>query len=415
MSNPRLRQNIVALGVLHIINVALTFVTMPYLLRVLGAEEWGRIVFVQMILNYLSWITNWGFYQSAVRKISANRESSTSINSIYMSTWAAQWILLGVSLILLLALVQWLPRFSSDVSLYLSGIGLVVANVLTPLWFLNGLEHIRESAFIQIAQKVLAIPLIFVFVESAEDASTYIAINAICALFVGFISLLWIKQKFALSFSRPKIKCIRNELAEGSSLFLSSVWGNLNATLIPMVLGLVAGNTALGFYNVADRVRGATIAILHPITHALFPRMCNLYATNRDNAVRMLKQSWIIISLLSISLSIVSLLFAEQILSVLGGADFMHSTKILQWFSLSIFVTTLSEYFIYQIIIPAQKYIFFQISIFATLALNAVFVYPFVFLFGAEGAAVLLLISESFLTTILLVAIVKNRFYLNIS
>jgi O-antigen/teichoic acid export membrane protein len=248
-----------------------------------------------------------------------------------------------------------MPRFSSDVSLYLCGIGLVVANVLTPLWFLNGLEYIREATFIQIAQKVLAIPLIFVFVESTEDASTYIAINAISALFVGFITLLWIKQKFSLSFSRPKIKCILDELAEGASLFLSNVWTNLNATLIPMVLGLVAGNTALGFYNVADRVRGAMITILHPITHALFPRMCNLYATNRDNAVRMLKHSWILISLLSISLSIVSLLFAEQILSVLGGADFIHSKKILQLFSFSIFVTTLSAYFIYQLLYPHRN------------------------------------------------------------
>src|SRR5437879_13462413 len=93
MSQPRLLHNIAALGSLQIANYILGLVTIPIVTRALGVESWGHVAFAQVVLNYFIWVTNWGFYLSATRKVAANRGNIAALSEIFMGTWAAQWAL----------------------------------------------------------------------------------------------------------------------------------------------------------------------------------------------------------------------------------------------------------------------------------------------------------------------------------
>lgn len=412
MKQPRLLQNIATLGLLQVANFTLTLVTLPYVTRVLGVEAWGRVVFVQMMINYLVWFCNWGFYLGTTRKIAANRGNPTELADVYMATWFAQWVLTGAVIILLSGLFLYIPIFSKDRTLYIYGIGLIVGNVLMPFWFLNGMERIREVAAIQILTKMLSIPLIFLLLKDSNDAYLFIEINSGSALLMGIITVVWIKKTFLIPWSFPGMKRIYAELKEGTYLFVSTVWANLNGTLTPTALGIIAGPTELGYYNLADRARGAATTILHPITHALFPRMCHLFSTDQAAAARLLKRSGKIIITVSALISLILWLFAEQILAVLGGKAFNSSIDSLKWLSITPFLTTLSSFFIHQIIIPAQKNKIYYITIFATLCLSALAVVPIIYWKKSEGAAILTFVAELFLATVILISLLKKNFFL---
>ena len=404
--------NILTLGGLRLANFVVALATLPYLTRVLGVTVWGEIIFAQMIVNYLVWISNWGFYHSAVRKIAAGRDNAALVRTVFMRTWAAQWMLtLAVSLLLLVAM-HTVPVLSSSRPLYWAGFGAIIANLLTPIWFLNGMERIREVALIQILAKLLAIPLIFWRVRSSGDAFAYVAINAACAMVVGAVSLCWIRHRFQLLWFRPSVREVAFEMRDGAVLFASTIWANLYANLTPTALGLIAGPTALGYYNLADRVRGAAITSLHPITHALFPRMCNLYAFDQVEARRLLVRTGLLIGCGAFVIALGVSAFADKLLALLGGDGFRHAIPVLRWLAFSIFVTTLSEFCIYQILVPAGRFRVFHGAIATTLVLAVLVVYPAIKHFGLKGAAIFTICAETFLTTLLLSILVWRRFYL---
>ena len=413
MDRPRLLPNILTLGGLRIANFVVALATLPYLTRALGVTSWGEIVFAQTIVNYLVWVSNWGFYQNAVRKIAAGRNDIVLVRRVFMCTWVAQWgLTLVVSLLLLVAMYT-VPVLASSRPLYWAGFGAIVANLLTPNWFLNGMEHIREVALIQILTKLLAIPAIFWLVHSPGDSFTYVAINSVCAIGVGAIALCWIRRRFQLRWFMPPVREVVFELREGVVLFASSIWANLYGNLTPTALGLIAGPTALGYYNLADRVRGAAITLLHPITHALFPRMCSLFAMNQTEARRLLIRSGLLIGCGSFGIALGVSVFADKALALLGGDGFRDAIPVLRWLAFSIFVTTLSEFCIYQILVPAGRFRVFHGAIATTLALAVIAVYPAMMHFGLEGAAIFTVCAETFLTATLLSILVWKRFYLS--
>ena len=411
MKGPRLLHNIAALGTLQGVNYALMLATIPYLTRVFGVETWGRIVFVQLIINYLVWFTNWGFYLSATRKIAALRDRADALSDVYMATWSAQWLLTSAGLLVFFCVVPFVPILKKDLLLYFWGAGLVVGNLLMPLWFLNGLELIREAAIIQILTKALTIPPILILVKTRNDAGIYIGINSGCTLLVGIFTILWLKATFPSTWSIPKWRRVLEELREGSILFVSNLWANLNSALIPTALGVLAGPTQLGYYNLADRARGAAVTILHPITHSLFPRMCNLFAGDSTEAARLLRRSGTALLSTSILISLGFALFARPILAILGGNDFSSAAGLLRWLSPTIFITTLCEFLIYQIVIPTERYDIFHKTLLMTLFLTILTAYPLITRLKAEGAVLLSLVTCSFLTGAILVYLFRHAFF----
>lgn len=404
-----LRLNIASLGVLQIFNFALTLATLPYLARTLGVAGWGHVVFVQLIINYLMWISNWGFYLGVTKRIAAVRADREALSRIFVVTWVAQWCLTGLLAVVLVISINVVPMLADNKVLYLTGAGLLLGNALTPLWYFNGLEKFRESAAIQIAVKIFTLPLIFTLVQERSDTATYLAINSACAVSMGVFTMWWIHRSGAIRWHVPRLREVITAISQGYRLFLSTFWANLNGTLIPTVLGIVGGAAELGYYNLADRARGAAITILHPITHALFPRMCYLFHHDRAQALRLLKRSGMTMLVLTFTMSAVLLLFSSDILRVLGGKDFLGSASALMWLAFTPVFTTTTAFIIHQILVPSGNAQGFNKAMFLTLLLNAILVVPAVSFLGAQGAAIASFSTELFAAIYLIIYVRQQK------
>lgn len=313
-----------------------------------------------------------------------------------MTTWTAQWLITSALLLLLLAGVFFLPKLIDKGDLYIAACGLLLGNVLMPLWFLNGLEKIRESAIIQMAVKIVALPLIFLYVEQTDDLATYLWINSASSIIVGLAVAIWLFRSKLVDLITPRYGDVRKVVINESHLFLSSMLANLNSAIVPTSLGLFGGVTELGYFNLADRARSAAITVLHPITHALFPRMCYLFSNERIAAMKMVAYSGGAMLTLSLIMSLCVFMFSSQIISALGGSTFEEAAHALKLLALSPVFTTMSAFFIHQILIPTgtSRGVVFASSY--TLLLNLILVYPAVQQYGASGGAAVIMATEIF-------------------
>ncbi len=401
--------NIASLGALQACNFALTLATLPYLARTLGVTGWGTVVFVQLVVSYLIWIANWGFYLGATKNISSERADKYGLTRIFMATWLAQWCLTVAALAFLLWGIFVLPMIETKKDLYLAAAGLLVGNVLMPLWFLNGLEKIRESAGIQIAVKLIALPFIFIFVKQEDDLATYLWINSISSLCVGTFVTIWLFRSRLVDFAVPERSHVLAAITNDVHFFFSSMMASLNSALVPTVLGIFGGPNQLGYFNLADRARSAAITILHPIIHALFPRMCYLYSKERVTAMSVMKYSAVGMIIFSLAISLTLWIFSEKVALVLGGSNFQEATVVLQWLALTPAITTASSFIIHQILIPAGLYRGALVGTLLSLLLTGVLAYPAVMAHGAYGGAAVVLATELFLALFLSSFVYRRR------
>ena len=411
MKDRSLTINIASLGALQVSNFAVILITLPYLTRVLGVSAWGEIIFVQLVVNYSIWFVNWGFYHGATRRVAASRKDSINLNIIFSTVWSAQWLLTGLILTIILLAVY---IFSSEITnpeLYIIASGLLIGNLFMPLWFLNGMEFIKESAIIQLLIKVIALPFIFLLVNNSEDAIIYLWIETIASITVGIISLFWMRRTFDISFSFPALIQIRAVIKADFQLFLNTFWASLNTSLIPAALGIFGGDFALGLYNIADRAKGAAITILHPISHALFPRMCYLFSTDASETKKILNLSARVLFSLSFIMSMVLYIFAEEIIMVLGGAEFMGSVLVLEILAFSALLSTISGFIVNQILIPSNAYYGYTVTVFSSLVFSALMITPMVSNFGASGASITTLLTELLAVTILVFFVKRHDFF----
>jgi PST family polysaccharide transporter len=389
-----LSSNIASLSGLQVANFLITLALIPYLARALGLEEWGRVTFVLLVVNYLLWISNWSFYLGATKKIAAHRNEPDRVAYYFINTFFAQWFITLILIAVSLLFLFFLELSSVDRNMYLLGIGILIGNALTPLWYLNGLERIKEAAFIQLLVKLITIPPIFLFIENSEDADVYILITSLSTAIVGVFVTVIISKSGVFRFDLLSMRSSLNEILEETQLFLGSFWANARTQLIPTVLGVVAGPAALGLYALAERARSAAIVILHPVSQALFPRMCYLFNNEESDAKRLVQKSGVILFVLSALMSVILFVFSESIINVLGGEEYYDAIIVLELMAVTPLISTMFTFAVHQIIIPAGESRMYNRLMLLALVINGALIYPAVEFYSEVGAASVLLLSE---------------------
>lgn len=399
----RLVQNIAALGAVQLSSYLIPLITLPYVTRILGAENWGRVALAQIILTYFTMVTNWGFGFSGTRKIAANRGDAAYVSAVFMAAWAAQWALLFLSGVTLLTLVWLQPFFESYSSLLLIGFGITAGSVLFPIWLLNGLERMKQVATVQIATRFSTVPLIFLFVRNPDDGPALIAINAGTALVGGFATMWWITRHLGLRWGAPSLKEVAAEFREGAGVFASTVAISLYTSFIPALLGVINGPTAVGYYALADRIRLVAQSVLSPIANALFPRMSHLFMNDIHGARQLVKKASLVTLPIAACSSAGLWILSDSLVVLLGGEQFRPAGTLLRIMAPMPLIIALSNLLGIQIMLPSGHTRAFNRILHSAALISLGVVVPSVYWLGAQGAASSALLIEFYVTAAMLV------------
>ena len=170
ISNHRsLIQNYSYLALIQIVNLAVTLATYPYLIRTLGKELFGLVVFAQAIVGYFVILVSFGFNISATKEISYHRDDKKKIEEILSSILLLKGCLFLFSLILLLITSFFIKEANGHLLLFFLSMFACFYEFIYPSWYFQGTEKMKEITIITLTSKLIFLALIFIFVKSKEN------------------------------------------------------------------------------------------------------------------------------------------------------------------------------------------------------------------------------------------------------
>lgn len=106
-------------------------VYLPYLVRVIGPDKFGAVVFAQAIVLYFNLITNLGTNLYAPREIAVNKEDHLKISNLVSNILFLKLFFLLVAIFIYIAVIDIVPKFNEEKILFMfTGGSLIVTAFL---------------------------------------------------------------------------------------------------------------------------------------------------------------------------------------------------------------------------------------------------------------------------------------------
>lgn len=269
----RLVENFISLGVIQGINYLLPLITIPFLFNQLGVERYGLVNFAFAFIQYFLVLTDFGFGLSGTRYIAEHRDNHNTINRFLNSANIARAILTFVSFLAVIICVFAIPALKPHKLFIFLFFGQVIGNALNPVWFFQGMEKMKFNTILHITTRLISILPLFIIVRQPDDYIYIPIFYSFGAIIAGIMSLIFIHHSFGMKFYFTSIHEIWLTIFESSKFFLSRLSVSLYTNTNSFVLGLVCGNSAVGYYSLAEKIYVALNSVYGPINGAIFPYM----------------------------------------------------------------------------------------------------------------------------------------------
>lgn len=387
-------KNFTTLSILQITNYLFPLITLPYLVRVLGPEKFGLVNFALAFMAYFITICDYGFNLSVTKQISIFRNEKLKIDEIFSSVILSKVFLGIISVIILLFITLSVQRFSMNADVFLFSFGIVIGNILFPIWFYQGIENMKFITIITFVCRSIGTVMIFIVINDVNDYPLLVLIYSSISILIGISGLLLAVKKFRINLLIPTFSSISFQLKEGFQIFVSIVAINLYSTTNIFILGLLVNNTAVGYFVAADKIRAAVQNILLVISQTVYPHVNKLYRESYDRFIKFNKNLLIYQSLITFFISSLLYLFAEEIVLLLLGKQFVESVWVLRILAILPLLSSFTTIFTMNILIPMNQKNYFMKSFLAAAIVSLIFALAFVPIYQQLATAAAFVLAE---------------------
>ncbi|MFA5271089.1 MAG: flippase [Candidatus Omnitrophota bacterium] len=413
MAHPHERKivmhNAASLSLLQIVTYILPLIIVPYLFRVLGAEKFGLIAFAQAFIQYFMILTDYGFSISATKEISLCQNEYAKVCRAFSSVMIVKVILSIFSLLILGALVYFIPKFRNDWLVYILSFGAVIGNTLFPVWFFQGKEKMKYITNLNIIGGIIFAIFIFSYVKGPGDYLMVPLLNSSVFLITGIMGQYIAFRSFKVTFKFEGYKNVHQQLRAGWDVFISIAAINAYTNTRVFILGLLTNNNITGFYSIAEKIASACQTFpLSSFSQAIFPRLSNIFHKNKIKAFRLMQriqQIAIYISLIFLPLIFV---FADSIVKLVCGNTYQEAVLVLRLLLISVFFVIANAFRVQFLLVCGKTHIYARIHvIMAIMGLPLIFL--LVYAFSFTGAAIATVIIEAGIFTITYLTVRKLK------
>lgn len=342
----KLLQNIGFMSLSQAANYLLPLVTLPYITRVIGPENYGMVEFATVSMLYASALVTYGFTFTATRKIAELGDSFQRISRVFSVVLQSKLLLLLLAALAFIPLLLFVPPYSIELKLMLFAFPSVIGWALYPDFFYQGRQDLGFIALMNLAIKLAGAALVFILLQEEKDYPLVLAINSFTQISAAVTALWFARKRYPwLQFNWQPFRLVKAYLKSGFYMFLSLFFTRLYTFGSILFIGFLLAPRELGLFAAALKLITVGQSFLfNPVGNALYPYLANLRKQGMDLYLRdrgRFRNYMLGVSALAAT---VIILLRDFWVELLFGAEYLEAAPALALMAPVMLLTTLSHF-----------------------------------------------------------------------
>lgn len=350
LNNKKVVENYFFMTLLQILNSFFYLLIYPYLIRTLGAENYGLYVFALSIVTYFITVVNFGFDITGLKAVVQNLEDKPMIEKTLSSVFTTKVYLELLSFVLFSVLVLTIPALRENKSLLYICFTQTVASVLLPQWYFQGIQRMRIITVVQLIFKLISLPFIFIFVRKPGDLIFFASITSSTIILGSVIIFLIIRFKDGLVIKWQTFGEVRGWLKDTLPFFLSNSVGSFKEQSIVLLAGVMFGMKEVAVYDLANKIIMVPRILFMSINGALFPKI------SLQNTVSIVKRVIKLEAILGLLTIVMVVLFGKYVVSLMGGQAMIAAYPLAAILSVTVLVWLVVGAYHFFVFVPRNMY-----------------------------------------------------------
>ena len=264
-------KNSLFLTVVDGVKLLLPFIAMPYIIRVCGVENYGRIIFAQTVVMYFWALVNFNMQIFAVKQIAENIGNTVVISKI-MSSFLALRVIFTITGGLVLVLIgARMPIFRELFRLLMFAYIMVIAEAFTVTAFFQGIEKMYNISLIQLLAVFFYLTTLFAFVHSPQDYELVVLLQSVGLLLAALIGVWVMCVKYCIKLRLPSRQDLKDMLWGSVPFAIAKFAAMINLNIAKLFAGMVLGMHQLALLDMAQKITDAALIPAGIIEQAIYP------------------------------------------------------------------------------------------------------------------------------------------------
>lgn len=323
-----------------LMKIIFPLITFPYISRVIGATNYGKVNFGSSIINFFLLIASLGITTYAIREGSKLRNDKEKFEIFASQMFTINIITSVISYVTLLVVYLFWPKLSDYSMLILVQSFIIVSTALGVEWIYSIYEDYLYITIRGIFVQILSLILLFVLVKNEND---YLMYAAVIVFANGGANLYnFYRAKKNINIHLVKKMNLFAHLKPMIILFFSNLTISLYVDSDTIMLGTMHNNYVVGIYSMAGKVYSILKQIIAAVITVVLPRLALYKGNNNEAYVKLIEKLTCLMILLTVPLSVGVSLLSEEIIMIVSGADNIGAAIPLSILSIAIPFSALS-------------------------------------------------------------------------
>lgn len=344
-----------------IMNVILTMssfifplITFPYVSRILLPVGTGKVSFATSLISYFSMFAQLGIPMYGVRACARVRDNREALTKVVQELLIINILMSIISYIGLFLALTFITKLQSDKPLYIIVSFTIILTSIGMEWLYRALEQYTYITIRSVIFKFIALIAMFLLIHKSSDYVIYGGITIFASSASSILNFInahkYIDLKPVGNYDFKKhLKPVGIFFAMSCA---TTIYGNLDNVM----LGFLATDIDVGYYNAAVKIKGILVAIVTSLGSVLLPRT-SYYIENGmiQEFKRITKKALSFVFLLATPLMVYFIFFAKEGIFFLSGKAYSGSIIAMQVIMPTLLFIGITNILGIQVLVPLGK------------------------------------------------------------
>lgn len=411
MNQKSISKNIFMNLLLTVSSYIFPLITYTYVARTILPDGTGRVAFANSIIGYFMIIATLGVDSYGIRQCAGVRDDREALSQTVQEIFTLNLISSGVAYVLLFIAVLAVPKFGGELPLYAILSLAIVLKALGMEWMYRAMEEYSYITIRSIIVRCIGVALTFLLVRERGDYVKYAVVTVVISSGSYVLNLIY-SRKF-VDFKRGRKLDLKRHVKPVFILFASAVTNTISSHFDITMLGFMKGDTEVGLYNCALRIKTMIVSVSTALSTTFTPRTAYYLRNGMMDDFRMIMKKSIRLSMaLTVPLITYTLLNVKDVILFISGENYLGASPSLLVLTLCAYVLVLTNFFGYQLLVPMGKEKIYAKSLVFAMVINCILNLALIPRLGALGATIATLAAEVFNVVMMSSGVKEERAYI---